>query len=93
VIYGTVLAVHFMRHNPDHLKGKGKIIVTGSMIGVHPCASFPEYCAAKAGVHHWVRTVAPVLAVKEGIAINAVMPAAFDTPAMPDFRVAFRPEE
>ncbi|RYN15888.1 hypothetical protein AA0119_g12801 [Alternaria tenuissima] len=40
-IYGTTLATHFMRYNPG---GKGgKIIVTGSMIGIYPCQTFPEY--------------------------------------------------
>jgi NAD(P)-dependent dehydrogenase (short-subunit alcohol dehydrogenase family) len=39
VVYGTTLATHFMRHNP-HRKG-GQIIVTGSMIGIYPCATFP----------------------------------------------------
>ncbi|KEZ41932.1 hypothetical protein SAPIO_CDS6489 [Scedosporium apiospermum] len=89
VIYSTTLATHFMRHNPSP---GGKIIVTGSMIGVHPCATFPEYCAAKAGVLHWCRVVAPVLLKKENITINCVLPGACDTPAMPGFTTAFLPE-
>jgi NAD(P)-dependent dehydrogenase (short-subunit alcohol dehydrogenase family) len=79
-----------MRNNPG--KKGGKIIVTGSMIGVYPCPTFPEYCAAKAGVHQWVRTMAPVLALKENITINCIMPGGVDTAAMPDFSTAFRPE-
>lgn len=90
VIYGTRLAIHFMRHNPTP---GGKIIVTGSMIGVHPCPTFPEYCSSKANVHHWVRTMAPVLKKQENITINSVMPGAYDTPAMPGFSVAFLPEQ
>jgi NAD(P)-dependent dehydrogenase (short-subunit alcohol dehydrogenase family) len=90
-IYGTTLATHFMRNNPGN-KG-GKILVTGSMIGVYPCPTFPEYCAAKAAVHQWVRTMAPVLAVKEHITINCIMPGGVDTAAMPDFSTAFRPEQ
>lgn len=90
VIYGTRLAIHFMRHNPTP---GGKIIVTGSMIGVHPCPTFPEYCATKAGAHQWVRTMAPVLKKQENITINCVMPGAYDTPAMPGFSVAFLPEQ
>jgi NAD(P)-dependent dehydrogenase (short-subunit alcohol dehydrogenase family) len=87
VIYGTTLATHFMRHNAPR-KG-GKIVVTGSMIGVHPCGTFPEYSSAKAGVHHFVRVMAPLLKLKEDITINCVMPGAVDTPAMPDFSTAF----
>lgn len=89
-VYGTSLATHFMRHNPS---GKGgKIIVTGSMIGIYPCATFPEYCAAKAAVHQWVRTMGPVLQKKENITINCVMPGGVETPAMPGFSEAFLPE-
>lgn len=90
VVYGTTLATHFMRHNPQ---GKGgKIVVTGSMIGIYPCATFPEYCAAKAAVHQWVRTVGPVLQEKDNITVNCVMPGGIETPAMPGFREAFLPE-
>lgn len=89
-VYGTTLATHFMRNNPD---GKGgKIVVTGSMIGIYPCATFPEYCAAKAAVHQWVRTIGPVLQDKENITINCVMPGGIETPAMPGFSEAFLPE-
>ncbi|KAJ4403163.1 hypothetical protein N0V91_006739 [Didymella pomorum] len=91
VMYGTTLATHFMRHNPQ---GKGgKIIVTGSMVGVYPCATFPEYCAAKAAVHQWVRTVGPVLQKKDNITVNCVMPGGIETPAMPGFSEAFLPEQ
>lgn len=90
VMYNTKLATHFMRHNPG---GKGgKIIVTGSMIGIYPCQTFPEYCAAKAGLHQWVKTVGPILLQKDNIAVNCVMPGGVDTPAFPGFSTAFRPE-
>lgn len=88
VIYGTTLATHFMRHNET---AGGKIVITGSMIGVHPGPTFPEYSSAKAAVHHWARTMAPCLKMKENIAINVVMPGAVDTPAMPNFTEAFLP--
>jgi NAD(P)-dependent dehydrogenase (short-subunit alcohol dehydrogenase family) len=91
VIYGTTLATHFMRRNPQ-VKG-GKIIVTGSMVGVYPCATFPEYCAAKAAVHQWVRTVGPVLQKKDNITVNCVMPGGIETPAMPGFSEAFLPQQ
>lgn len=64
VVYGTQLAVHFMRKNPT--KG-GKIVCTASIAGVFPHESYPEYCGAKAGVVNFVRCVAPVLKIKENI--------------------------
>jgi NAD(P)-dependent dehydrogenase (short-subunit alcohol dehydrogenase family) len=90
-IYGTTLATHFMRHNA-HGKG-GKILVTGSMIGIYPCQTFPEYCAAKAAVHQWVKTMGPITKVKENITINCIMPGGIQTPAMPDFDKAFLPDQ
>jgi NAD(P)-dependent dehydrogenase (short-subunit alcohol dehydrogenase family) len=87
VIYGTTLATHFMRHNTNG--AGGKILVTGSMIGIYPCATFPEYCSAKAAVHQWVRTIGPVLLKKENISINCIMPGGIETPAMPGFSEAF----
>jgi NAD(P)-dependent dehydrogenase (short-subunit alcohol dehydrogenase family) len=70
VVYGTTLATHYMRHNPG--TNGGKIIVTESMVGIYPCATFPEYCAAKAAVHQYVKTISPVLHLKEDIQINCV---------------------
>ena len=89
-VYGTTLATHFMRHNPNR-KG-GKIIVTGSTLGIYPVATFPEYCAAKAAVHQWVRTTGQILHKKEDITINCVMPGGIETPVMPGFSEAFLPE-
>ncbi|KAH6684933.1 hypothetical protein F5X68DRAFT_21217 [Plectosphaerella plurivora] len=89
VMYGTTLATHYMRHNETP---GGKIVITGSMIGVHPGPTFPEYSSAKAAVHHWARTMAPLLKQKDNITINVVMPGAVDTPAMPNFSDAFAPE-
>jgi NAD(P)-dependent dehydrogenase (short-subunit alcohol dehydrogenase family) len=90
-VYGTTLATHFMRNNA-HGKG-GKIIVTGSMIGIYPCQTFPEYCAAKAATHQWVKTMGPILKSKENITVNCVMPGGIETPAMPGFSKAFLPHQ
>ncbi|KAJ4370739.1 hypothetical protein N0V83_005260 [Neocucurbitaria cava] len=90
-IYGTTLTTHFMRHNPQ---GKGgKIIITGSLLGIYACQTFPEYCAAKAATHQWAKTMGPILQRKENITINCVMPGGVDTAAMPHFSKAFRPEQ
>jgi NAD(P)-dependent dehydrogenase (short-subunit alcohol dehydrogenase family) len=80
-----------MRHNP-HGKG-GKIIVTGSMIGIYPNQTFPEYCSAKAATHQWVKTIGPILKVKENITVNCVMPGAVETPIAKGFSKAFFPEQ
>ncbi|AEO60046.1 hypothetical protein MYCTH_2308851 [Thermothelomyces thermophilus ATCC 42464] len=91
VMYGTRLATHFMRHNKP--SPGGKIIATSSMLGLHPCPTFPEYGAAEAGVIQWVRVSAPLLKLKENITINAVMMGPVITPVMPGFAKAFLPEE
>lgn len=90
MIHGTALATHFMRNNPG---GKGgKIIVTGSIVGIFPLPTMPEHCAAKAAVLQYVRSMATLLRLKESISINIVLPCGMDTSAMPDFAEAFLPE-
>lgn len=91
VMYGTVLATHFMRHNQP--RAGGKIIATTSMLGVQPCPTFPEYCSVEAGIIHWVRVSAPLLRSKENITINTVMMGPAITPVMPGFAKAFVPEQ
>lgn len=91
VMYGTLLAVHFMRHNEPH--AGGKIICTGSIIGELPCPTFPEYCANEAGIIQWVRSMAPLLKTKDNITINTVLMGAVATPVMPEFARAFKPEQ
>lgn len=90
VMYGTVLATHFMRHNQP--RAGGKIVATTSMLGVQPCPTFPEYCSVEAGIIHWVRVNAPLLKSKENITINTVMMGPAITPVMPGFAKAFVPE-
>jgi hypothetical protein len=58
VVYGTQLAIHFMRQN--HIPG-GKIIATASVAGVYPHETYPEYNGAKAAVINFARGMAPVL--------------------------------
>jgi NAD(P)-dependent dehydrogenase (short-subunit alcohol dehydrogenase family) len=90
-MYGTLLASHFMRHNRP--APGGKVVITSSMLAVHPCPTFPEYCAAEAGLVQWVRTSAPLLKRRENVTINAVLMGAVMTPVMPGFAQAFRPEQ
>jgi NAD(P)-dependent dehydrogenase (short-subunit alcohol dehydrogenase family) len=89
-MYGTTLATHYMRQNPGR-KG-GKIIITGSMLGIYPCHSFPEYCAAEAATAMWTKTAGPVLLVKDNISLNCLMLGPIETPVMPGFSKAFHPE-
>lgn len=90
VTQGTALATHFMRHNPG---GKGgKIIVTGSILALYPLPTMPEHCAAKAAALQYVRSMAPLLKLKDNVTINIVLPNGVDTPAMPGFSEVFLPE-
>ncbi|KAK4121771.1 NAD(P)-binding protein [Parathielavia appendiculata] len=91
LMWGTMLATHFMRHNQP--SPGGKIIATSSMLGVHPCPTFPEYGAAEAGVIQWVRTTSELLKSKENITINTVMMGPAITPVMPGFAKAWLPEQ
>ncbi|KAK8117837.1 uncharacterized protein PG998_006118 [Apiospora kogelbergensis] len=90
VVYGTELFTHYMRHNPPGVKGK--IVVTGSIVAIYPCPTFPEYCAVKAAALQWVRVMAPMLLSKENITINTVLPNAYDTGIMPGFKEAYLDE-
>lgn len=58
VVYGTQLAIHFMRKNP--VRG-GKIVATASVAGIYPHESYPEYNGAKAAVINFARGVSPIL--------------------------------
>lgn len=91
VVYSTELFVHYARHNPAGVKPK--IIVTGSIIAIYPCPTFPEYSAVKAAALQWVRTMAPMLLKHENITINTVLPNAYDTGIMPDFKEAYLDEQ
>ncbi|KAJ0120592.1 15-hydroxyprostaglandin dehydrogenase [Diaporthe amygdali] len=90
VVYGTELAVHYMRHNPPHARG-GKIMITGSIAAIYPVPIIPEYSAVKAAALQWARVMAPMLA-QEGITINNILPNGYDTDIMPGFQEAFLEE-
>ncbi|KAE8383614.1 hypothetical protein BDV26DRAFT_287442 [Aspergillus bertholletiae] len=81
VVYGTVLATHFMRHNKP--EAGGRIVVTSSILGIFPLTTFPEYCGTKAAINQFVRGVAPLLKAKDNIHINCVLPGIVATPIVP----------
>ena len=58
VVYGTQLAIHFMRKNATH---GGKIVATASAAGIVPHETYPEYDGAKAAVVSFVRATARIL--------------------------------
>ncbi|TLD28386.1 hypothetical protein PspLS_04091 [Pyricularia sp. CBS 133598] len=90
VVHGTVLAVHYMRHNSP--APGGDIIVTGSAFSVYPGPLFPEYAAAKAGAANWARSMAPVLLGKDNVTMNVICPGPYNTNILPGFDKAFLPE-
>jgi hypothetical protein len=70
-----------MRHNKP--KAGGKIVVTGSIGGIFPHQTYPEYSGTKAAVNQFVRGVAPMLKAKDNIHINCVLPGIVATPIVP----------
>ncbi|KAH7402502.1 hypothetical protein BKA66DRAFT_564417 [Pyrenochaeta sp. MPI-SDFR-AT-0127] len=80
VVYGTQLAIHFMRKNK--VPG-GKIIATASVAAIVPHETYPEYAGAKAAVVNFVRATARILKDKENITINAVCPGIVQTSIIP----------
>lgn len=80
IVYGTQLAIHFMRKNKTP---GGAIVATASVAAIHPHETYPEYNGAKAGVLNWVRGTARVLKIKENIRINCVMPGIVATSIIP----------
>ncbi|KXT04801.1 hypothetical protein AC578_9722 [Pseudocercospora eumusae] len=86
VVYGTQLAIHFMRKNSPRVGGA--IVATSSIAGLHPHPTYPEYCGAKAGVLAFVKAIAEVLKSKEYIRINTVLPGIVSTNIIPPEMVA-----
>lgn len=58
VVYGTQLAIHFMRKNSTP---GGKIVATASAAAIVPHETYPEYDGAKAAVVNFVRATARIL--------------------------------
>jgi NAD(P)-dependent dehydrogenase (short-subunit alcohol dehydrogenase family) len=62
------------------------------MLRIYLNLIFPKYCAAKAGLNQYVRSIAPVLLTRHDITINCVLPSLIKTEVMPDFATAFLTE-
>lgn len=78
VINTTHLAMHYMRLSPHGEKG-ASIIMTASCGGIYPSDFSPVYSASKAGVVHFMRSIAPTLYHNEGIRCHAVLPGTVRT--------------
>jgi NAD(P)-dependent dehydrogenase (short-subunit alcohol dehydrogenase family) len=104
VVYGTQLAIHFMRKNPTP---GGHIVCTVSAAALYPHETYPEYDGAKAAVCNGISAVAEwfltflnskvlnftratsrVLGQKENIHIGAVLPGIVRTNIIPPEMVA-----
>ncbi|KAJ4286229.1 hypothetical protein N0V90_013263 [Kalmusia sp. IMI 367209] len=71
VVYGTQLAIYFMRKNSTP---GGKIVATASVAGIVPHETYPEYDGAKA---------AYARPRKENISISAICPGIVQTSIIP----------
>ncbi|KAK3061569.1 hypothetical protein LTS18_005908 [Coniosporium uncinatum] len=85
VVYGTQLAIHFMRKNNSP---GGCIVATVSIAAIHPHETYPEYDGAKAAVLNFIRATHRVLRQKENISINGVLPGIVATDIIPPEMIA-----
>ncbi|MCJ1385054.1 hypothetical protein MMC17_008172 [Xylographa soralifera] len=88
VVGGLKLFVAFARHSAraDAAQGRPRrtrsMVITASMVGLYPFETNPLYCAAKHGLVGLTRSVGPRFA-REGIAVNALLPAFVPTGLAP----------
>ncbi|KAI5813483.1 hypothetical protein BZA77DRAFT_320993 [Pyronema omphalodes] len=89
VIYGIRLALHYFRKRGTQ---GGKILITSSDAGIYPLPGVPMYATCKHGLVGLTRSLAPVL-MKEGITVNAVLPAFVPTNLAPPGLIDSYPKE
>jgi hypothetical protein len=85
VVYGTQLAVHFMRKNKTP---GGNIICTVSAAALYPHETYPEYDGAKAAVLNFIHATGRLLKAKENIKIGGVLPGIVQTNIIPPEMIA-----
>jgi 3-oxoacyl-[acyl-carrier protein] reductase len=66
----------------------GKIINMGSIMGTAGGAGVPDYCAAKAGILGFTRSLARELVTRR-IQVNAIAPGFIETPLLVDVKPAY----
>jgi 3-oxoacyl-[acyl-carrier protein] reductase len=67
-------------------QGSGRIVIISSQLAFRGAAGLAHYCAAKAGIHGFVKAVAREVAAS-GVTVNAIAPGPTDTAllrALPD---------
>jgi 3-oxoacyl-[acyl-carrier protein] reductase len=64
-------------------QGSGRIVATGSQLGLRGAPALAHYSAAKAGVHGFVKALAREVA-RHGITVNAIAPGPVDTDIIED---------
>jgi NAD(P)-dependent dehydrogenase (short-subunit alcohol dehydrogenase family) len=79
VFYGIRAAVPALRSS-----GRGRIIITGSVVGERPRKGLGAYSASKAAVHALAKSFAQDLA--PDITVNVVAPGWFDSPMAEGFK-------
>ncbi|KAF2095511.1 15-hydroxyprostaglandin dehydrogenase [Rhizodiscina lignyota] len=84
VVYGTQLAIHFMRKNKTP---GGKIVATVSAAALYPHETYPEYDGAKAAVLNFIHATGRVLHIKDNVDINGVLPGIVHTSIIPQAMV------
>lgn len=81
-LFGTY---YFLQASYEHLKATGgRVVNMGSGAGVGGLANHFSYAATKEAIRATTRVVAREWG-PDGIRVNAICPAAFDTPAMKNF--------
>jgi len=88
-IYGIQLFAHYAR---KHKQTGGKIVVTSSMAGIYKFETNPQYCAAKHALIGLTRALGANFE-KEGMTINAILPAFVATNLAPEGLVETMPQE
>ncbi|KAF2492450.1 3-beta-hydroxysteroid dehydrogenase [Lophium mytilinum] len=92
VVNTSYLALHFFRKSPH--KGKdGVLIATASCGGLYPSEFCPMYSAAKAGVIHFIRSIAYSYHANDGVRTYAICPGTVRTGLMTGEEWKSFPEE
>lgn len=88
-IYGVQLFAHYARR---YNQTGGKIVITSSVAGIYAFATNPQYCSAKHALVGLTRSLGAKFK-KEGMTINAILPAFVPTNLAPPGLIDLIPKE